>query len=91
MVTRRVESRVGALDGREMLDEREREERRIYNVLYSIVYRLEEDEKDSKKRSKSQILKRREIISSNVFVVLPMRMPIKKTVNIASGGGSPVG
>ena len=27
VVTRRVESRLGALDGREMLDEREREER----------------------------------------------------------------
>ena len=54
MVTRRVESRLGALDGREMLDEREREERRIYNVLYSIVYRLEEDEKDSKKEAKAK-------------------------------------
>ena len=31
-------------------------------------------------------MKRREIISSNVFVVLPMRMPIKKTVNIAPSG-----
>ena len=54
MVTRRVESRLGALDGREMLDEREREERRIYNVLYSIVYRLEEDKGDSKKEAKAK-------------------------------------
>ena len=54
MVTRRVESRLGALDGREMLDEREREERRIYNVLYSIVYRLEEDEKTRKKEAKAK-------------------------------------
>ena len=59
MVTRRVESRLGALDGREMLDEREREERRIYNVLYSIVYRLEEDGKTRKKKQKPNLEEKR--------------------------------